>query len=267
MTKLGQNFLTSKNIVEKIIKAADIKPTDVILETGPGKGILTEALLKKAKKVIAVEKDPLLVDFLKQKFSNAKNLELIHGDILKIDHWKLIENCKLKIKNFKIVANIPYYITSHFLRKFLEAENQPELMVLMVQKEVAERIIAKPPKMNLLALSVQVYGQPKIITKVSKNHFSPQPKVDSAIIKISNISRDFFNVRSSTSNSLEKRFFEIVKKGFAHKRKTLKNNLNLSKTEFLTKALKKRGLSEKARAQELSLEGWKSITGATFGTV
>ena len=227
MTKLGQNFLKSKSIVDKIIQTADLKKSDTVLEVGPGRGILTEELIKHADKVLAVEKDKELVEVLKEKFSaeggsayggkDCDNLEIISGDILKIDHWKLFENYKLKIKNFKIVANIPYYITSYFLRKFLETEHQPTTMVLMVQKEVAERIMAKPPKMNLLAISVQVYGEPKIIAPVSKGHFSPSPKVDSAIIKISNISHKFFNEGSSTSFIDEKDFFELVKKGFSQK--------------------------------------------------
>ena len=252
---LGQNFLTSKKIVEEIIKTADIEPNDVVLEVGPGKGILTEALVKKVHpvrngisngtgKVIAVEKDKRMVEFLQEKFKNNKNLKIIHGDILKITRYPL------PVTRYKIVANIPYYITSRFLRTFLENPPigaQPSKMVLMVQKEVAERITSG--KESILSISVKIYGQPKIIKKVSAKYFSPQPKVDSAILLIDNISKDFCR------DINEKKFFELVKKGFSSKRKMLKNNLKMSDTECWTKC----GISEKARAEDLSPENWKCL--------
>lgn len=251
MTKLGQHFLKSEKIVDKIIEAAEIKKSDVILEIGPGRGVLTEALLKKSKKVISIEKDEQLVEYLKEKFKDCKNLELIHDDILKINPFD-----KLRVKNYKVVANIPYYITGAILKKFLSNEYQPSLMVLMVQKEVAKRIVAKPPQMSVLSVSVQAYGQPKIISYVPKGHFSPPPKVDSAIIKIENISKDFFNQlsRLNLDSSIEKAFFGMAKKGFSHKRKMLKNNLNISE-----ETLKKCGISTKCRAQELGLEDWGKL--------
>ncbi|MCX6731485.1 MAG: 16S rRNA (adenine(1518)-N(6)/adenine(1519)-N(6))-dimethyltransferase RsmA, partial [Candidatus Parcubacteria bacterium] len=196
---LGQNFLTSQKIIDEIIKAADIKPNDIILEVGPGKGILTEALLKTGAKIIAVEKDKRFVDFLREKFSGVKNLKIIHNDILKSQ----ISN--LKSQKYKIVANIPYYITSRFLRNFLQSDFQPVLMVLMVQKEVAKRIISG--KESILSISVKVYGQPKIIKIVPARYFHPKPKVDSAILLIDNISKDFFR------NLTETRFFGLIKKG------------------------------------------------------
>jgi len=240
---LGQNFLKSKKIAEEIVKAADIKPNDVVLEVGPGKGILTEELVKRAGRVIAVEKDGRLVDFLREKFKNIKNLKIIHNDILKITRYAL------PITRYKIVANIPYYITSHFLRKFLESDFQPFLMVLMVQKEVAERIVARDKKESILSISVKVYGQPKIIKIVPAHYFSPKPKVDSAILRIDNISKKFFK------NDTETSFFGLVKKGFSSKRKMLKNNLNLSNTECLTRC----GIPEKSRAEDLSLENWRYL--------
>ncbi|MBI4692057.1 MAG: ribosomal RNA small subunit methyltransferase A [Candidatus Terrybacteria bacterium] len=250
---LGQNFLKSKKIVNEIIKAADLKPDDVILEVGPGKGILTEALLEKVPqgKVIAVEKDKRLVELLAQKFRHSKNLFLVYQDILKIDICKLIENCKLKIENYKVVANIPYYITSRFLRIFLQSNFQPTKMVLMIQKEVAERIMAKNKKESILSISVKAYGQPKIIKKVPARYFSPQPKVDSAILLIDNISKDFFR------DIDEQKFFEIVKKGFSQKRKLLKNNLKMLDIGGLTRC----GVGEKVRAEDLSLENWKCLAG------
>ncbi len=246
MAKLGQHFLKSEKIINQIVEAAEIKKDDVVLEIGPGRGILTEALLKNAGTVIAIEKDKDLFDFLQSKFRDAKNFELINDDILKIN----VSRFKIQDLRFKIVANIPYYITGAILRKFLSSENQPSLMVLMVQKEVAQRIVAKPPQMSMLSLSVRAYGRPKIAGHVPKGHFSPPPKVDSAIIKIENISKDFF-IKNKIN---EEKFFGFVSRGFSHKRKMLKNNLGISEDE-----IKKTGLSEKARAQELNLEDWEKL--------
>jgi 16S rRNA (adenine1518-N6/adenine1519-N6)-dimethyltransferase len=244
---LGQNFLTSRKIVEEIISAADLKPDDVVLEVGPGKGILTEALLEKVSqgRVIAIEKDKRLVEYLRDKFKKQKNLEIIEGDILKFNFTRY----RLRVTGYKIVANIPYYITSRFLRSFLQSDFQPSKMVLMVQKEVAERIVAKNKKESILSISVKVYGQPKIIKKVPAEYFSPRPKVDSAILLIDNISKEFFKGID------EKKFFEIVRKGFSSKRKLLKNNLKLLDTECLTKC----GIPEKARAEDLSRESWQCL--------
>jgi len=239
---LGQNFLKSREITGEIIKAADLGQGDLVLEVGPGKGILTEALLKTGAKVIAVEKDARLVDFLQEKFKSAKNLKIIHGDILKLN-----PRYALPVTRYKIVANIPYYITSRFLKTFLQSDFQPFLMVLMAQKEVAERIINK--KGSLLSISVKVYGQPKIVKKVPASCFFPKPKVDSVILKIENISKNFF------IDTNEIKFFSLIKQGFSSKRKTLKNNLILSNTECLTEC----GIGEKARAEDLSLENWKCL--------
>ncbi len=216
---LGQNFLINKNILQKIIETANLKATDIILEIGPGIGTLTKELAQRVKKVIAVEKDKKMCEILKETLSDFKNIKIINGDILKI------ENCKLKIENYKVVANLPYYIASPVIRKFLEAENPPESMVLTLQKEVAQRICAKPPDMSLLSVSVQFYAVPKIIFYVSKNYFWPSPKVDSAIIKITPLSfrrGPSSAVRGRASNQL---FFKIVKAGFSQPRKQLAGNL------------------------------------------
>lgn len=255
---LGQHFLKNKKIARKIVEAADVKKSDTILEVGPGRGALTEILLQKAKKVIAVEKDKKLADFLMDKFKDNKNLEIVHYDILKFNP-KIFS---LKPDKYKIVANIPYYITSHFLRQFLESNCQPSLMALMVQKEVAERIIAKSAnrrsKESLLSISVKSYGQPKIIAKVSAKNFSPAPKVDSAIILIDRISKDFFR-----KNKIgEERFFRLLKLGFGHKRKLLKNNLRQmldTRCLTLTKGFQKCKIPALSRAEELSLENWKCL--------
>ena len=249
---LGQNFLKSEKIAEEIVEAGEVGPNDVVLEVGPGKGILTEKLLEKAKKVIAVEKDEQLAEFLKEKFKNNPKLEIIRGDILK---FSPMSRRDLDIGRYKIIANIPYYITSHLLRTFLESDYQPSLMVLMVQKEVAERIVAKGKLArrrggeSILSISVKTYGRPEIIRKVPAGYFSPAPKVDSAVIKISGISKNFFQ------NIGEKKFFEIVKKGFSQKRKMLINNLKAKKDDFTAC-----NIDKKARAENLSLEQWKCLT-------
>lgn len=183
---LGQHFLTNKKIIEDIVSAAQISKQNTILEVGPGRGVLTEALSIKAKKIIAVEKDKNLVQFLKERFKSKKNINIVEGDILKIRLDSGHSGANLgHLGRYKIVANIPYYITSRFLRLFLsQARLRPSLMVLMVQREVAERIVAKDKKESLLSLSVKAYGKPEIIKIVRKGNFSPPPKVDSAIIKI-----------------------------------------------------------------------------------
>ena len=231
---LGQNFLIDKNVLKKFIDSADIKPNDIILEVGPGIGTLTQELARWAGKVIAIEKDKKMCEILGETLKDFKNIKVINDDILKIVNWNFIENCKepygesacgrqMKIENYKVVANIPYYITSPMIRKFLEAEKKPDFMVLMLQKEVAQRICSKPPDMSLLSVSVQFYAEPKIISYVSKNCFWPSPKVDSAIIKITP-HRDPFS-DSAIRERVSDNFFKIVKAGFSQPRKQLVNNL------------------------------------------
>ena len=248
---LGQNFLKSEIALQKIIQAGEIKPDDVILEIGPGKGALTEKLLEKSQKVIAVEKDRELYEFLKNKFIKyieMHTLILVCEDVLKFD----TETYGLEPSAYKIIANIPYNITGAILKKFLTAKNQPESMVLMVQKEVAKRILAKDGKESIISISVKAYGKPKMVMKVPARYFSPAPKVDSAVIAIKNISRDLF-VQSSTLHKVEefeKKFWAIVKAGFAHKRKKLGGNL---KKVCQGKPL---ALLKDKRAEDLALEDW-----------
>ncbi len=236
---MGQNFLSDKKILAKILEAGEISPSDVVLEVGPGKGSLTELLASQAKKVIAVEKDARLAAWLKEH-KTWSNVEIISGDILKIPPYKL------PATSYKLVANIPYYITSRFLKTFLTAEHKPKTMALMVQYEVAKRITAGPGEMNLLALSVQAFGKPRIIAKVPSRYFRPRPKVDSAIIKISDISDKWFR-----DNGLrEEKLFFFLKKAFQQKRKMLSGSLGIKNlpVEY-----------QNARPQELSLEDWKEI--------
>ncbi|MFH1180958.1 MAG: 16S rRNA (adenine(1518)-N(6)/adenine(1519)-N(6))-dimethyltransferase RsmA [bacterium] len=247
--RLGQHFLADRMILAKIIKAAELEPGDVVLEIGPGIGTLTQELAKAVKKVLAVEKDSKMCQVLRELLENLdiKNVEIVQADIRTLES---------KIKDYKLVANLPYYIASPVIRKFLEAGNPPKLMVLMVQKEVAQRICAKPPNMNLLAVSVQFYSQPEIISYVSKKSFWPQPKVDSAIIKITpnlqNIQRTGLCV-----------FFNIVRAGFAHPRKQLINNLSTGLSIPRPQAqiwLQKNKILPEQRAETLTLKNWVNLT-------
>jgi len=246
---LGQNFLIDKNVLGKIIESAGIKPNEVILEVGPGIGTLTQELAKLAKKVIAVEKDKTMCEILKGTLKDYKNVKVINADILR---YKLQR--PKGYPGYKLIANIPYYLTSPLIRKFLECENPPQEMILMLQKEVAQRICAKPPDMSLLAASVQFYADAKIISYVSKNCFWPSPKVDSAIIKI--IPK---NVGCPTP---PEPFFKIVKAGFSQPRKQLAGNLSKSlklKREESESWLKKNNICPSQRAETLSVADWKNL--------
>lgn len=243
---LGQNFLKSQPALRKIVEAGEIKSTDTVLEIGPGKGALAEKLLEKARLVIAVEKDRELFEFLKIKFEKEiknKKLNLINNDILKYNIDK---------ENYKIIANIPYNITGAILKKFLTEKHQPACMVLMVQHEVAKRIIASDKKESILSVSVKAYGEPKMIMKVPARYFSPAPKVDSAIIAIKNISRKIFNENEINEDN----FWEIVKAGFAHKRKKLSSNLKKVAQNIKLSSIENLG---NKRAEELTLSDWISL--------
>lgn len=253
----GQNFLINSEVIKKIIKAADLQKDDIVLEVGPGLGILTEELVRQAKKVISVELDKKLFNFLKAKFAGIKNLELINDDILnlKSDTYKLIP------KTYKIVANLPYNITSHFLKKFLTAKNRPTEMTLLVQKEVAQRIFAPAGQMSLLSVSVQFYGQPKIIEIVGKENFWPKPEVDSAILKVAEILSQKA-VDKYLGEISERFFWQIVKIGYAARRKQLKNNLAAGlplPAKELEKLLKKANFDSKTRAQNLAVKDWLTL--------
>lgn len=257
---LGQHFLRCDWVASTLVKTADLGPDDTVLEIGPGTGILTRELAKSAGQVIAVEKDELLASKLRMELAGEKiyNVIVFEGDVLKLTKSDFVRISKsdfnsLNFNSLKIVANIPYYLTSRLLRLLLENRPWPALIVLTIQKEVAQRITAKPPHMNLLALSVQAFGRPEIIKTVPASCFWPKPKVDSAIIKISNISDAFF-----TKNAIDKAlFFEIVRRAFSQKRKLLTSSLRsyFGQHPVLTKA----GLPDKARPQELDLEQWAKL--------
>jgi 16S rRNA (adenine1518-N6/adenine1519-N6)-dimethyltransferase len=253
---MGQNFLKSKPALNMMCEAGEVGNKDIVLEIGPGKGALTEKLLEKAGRVIAIEKDRDLFEFLQEKFTDEiKNnkLILIEEDILDFN----LTTYYLLPATYKIIANIPYNITGAILKKFLSGDNQPERMVLLVQKEVAERIVARDGKESILSLSIKAYGTPKYIMKVSKRFFSPSPKVDSAIIAITNISKDNFASRAE-----ENRFFELVRAGFAHKRKVLRKNLEgvTKNSHKINEIFEKLGINGKARAEDITFEKWLEIT-------
>ncbi|MBL7150265.1 MAG: ribosomal RNA small subunit methyltransferase A [Candidatus Pacebacteria bacterium] len=250
---LGQNFLINKAVTKKIIKEARLQSKDIVLEIGPGIGTLTQEIAKKARLVIAVEKDLKMYDILKELLEcwDVKNVELVKEDILKFNPLTY----KLKAKSYKVVANLPYYIVSPVIRKFLESENSPKEMLLMVQKEVAQRICAKPPDMNLLSVSVQFYAEAKIISYVSKKSFWPKPKVDGAILRITQIHTD----KKTDSH----KFFRIVKAGFSQPRKQLANNLT-KKLELDKERIKswllKNNIQPTQRAETLTIKDWVNLT-------
>ena len=250
----GQVFLRSPAVANQIIKAAEIKPQDIILEIGPGTGFLTEKLLSAGAQIIAVEKDKELVEYLLQKFPSP-NLSLISADIRKLlrDNNSQLYNL-LSNKCYKVVGNIPYYLTSYLIRLLLQLPQKPQLIILMVQKEVAQRITASPPQMNLLAVLTQSQAEVQLITFVSRKAFWPRPKVDSAIIKLIPI-----------QNHLSSSFLRLVKAGFSHKRKYLITNISqqlslpVPKLQQIFLQLK---IPLQARAQELSLNQWKVLNQA-----
>ncbi len=268
---LGQNFLKSEVALQKIIEAGEIKQDDVILEIGPGRGALTKKLLASSCQLIAVEKDKELFDLLKEKFKE----EILSGQLILIcdDILNFNLSYKLLTKSYKLIANIPYNITGAILKKFLTEKQQPERMVLLVQHEVAKRIVARDNKESVLSISVKAYGEPKMIMKVEARYFSPAPKVDSAIISIKNISRKNFTSppapllakervaqKSSGPGEVnEENFWQIVKTGFAHKRKKLASNLkSLKYFKSMGQKEKLEKLGNK-RAEDLTLSDWISL--------
>jgi len=255
--RLGQHFLKDKKILLSIIAAADLQKNDHVLEIGPGKGVLTHELLERAGHVIAVEKDSSLAEALSLRFKDEitkGKLELIVGDIRNIDLKKL----GFSTRPFKLIANIPYYITGELLKTFLGGAIKPIQIVFLMQKEVAERILGKSTrgeKESILSISVKAYGSPRYIRTVSKKSFSPEPSVSSAILAIEEISD------KKLSGLKDKVFFEVVKTGFAQKRKFLKSNLKtLVPSEALDEAFNVLNIRDKARAEDISFEDWVGLT-------
>src|SRR3989344_2170350 len=250
---LGQNFLHSKGVVNTMLDAGAIDSHDIVVEAGPGKGILTQELLSCARQVSPIEKAPRLIFFLSLKFKKEiteGKLKLIQGDILAFDPAS--EN--LKPSGYKVVSNIPYYLTGQFLRYFLSHITPPSCLVLLLQKEVVQRIVARDGKESILSIAVKVYGTPRYVDKVSAKLFNPRPRVDSAILLISNISKKFFTTVD------ERRFFEILRLGFSQKRKMLLGNLSsIAPRERLVDIFKDLDIPEKARAENLAPSKWKGL--------
>jgi len=261
---LGQHFLHSSKALADIINAGEILPTDIIVEIGPGKGVLTRELLKKASRIIAIEKDSFLVSVLCTTFENeiaTGKLVLIEQDIRDFKPEECAELLSVtgdtsRSVSYKVIANIPYYITGFIIRAFLESKLPPALMVLLIQKEVAERIVAKDGKESILSISVKVFGEPKLISKVPKGAFNPPPTVDSAVLAISKIANNNFKDETERSH-----FFNVVKTGFASPRKTLTSNLKMKwSDEEVLNAITESSLDPKIRAERLHLEDWKMIS-------
>lgn len=252
---LGQHFLRSKKALLQIVESASITKNDIVLEIGPGEGVLTEQLLALASKVIAIEKDSELIPMLQEKFHSYiydGQLEIIENDALNFDPTILTF---YKDLNYKLVANIPYYITGAIIEKYLSADKQPTSMVLLMQKEVAERIIARDGKESILSIAVKVYGKPKIVAKVPPGAFTPPPTVDSAILLIENINRYFF------SDINEKLFFEVLKFIFGKKRKQIGGTLAdfLNDKGFARDILYKTNIDPKTRPEDINLNKWKEL--------
>lgn len=276
----GQNFLLDEHVIFEMVKAGKVTKDDLVVEIGPGFGVLTKELVHTSKQLLAIELDQKLADYLHKNLANDANLQIIHGDALSAetfhtlvqwlgghlnvgvpadvkspDYQKTLEKLDLR---YKLIANLPYQITSRILRQFLESFPRPSMMVVMVQKEVAERMMAEPGQMSLLALSVQAYSQVRLVQQVPASSFFPQPKVDSAVVHC-DVSKP--NPRYWALDLQERAiFWQLAHAGFASKRKQLKNNLQSVFTQKtmteIAEMLKELGLKETCRAQELSIEQW-----------
>ena len=245
---LGQNFIVDRAALEQVVSAAEINAGDEVLEVGAGLGNLTRLLAQTAKRVVAVELDEKMILVLGDMLGSYQNVDIIHADILEVDLGELFNR-----PGYLVVANIPYYITSALLRHLLEAHQKPSRLVLTVQKEVAERICAKPGKYSLLALSVQVYGEPRVAARIPAGAFYPVPKVDSAVVRV-----DIYPQPLIPPEKIDA-FFRLAKAGFSQKRKTLRNALAGGMGWGKEKAgeiLQAAEIDPQRRAQTLSIEEW-----------
>jgi 16S rRNA (adenine1518-N6/adenine1519-N6)-dimethyltransferase len=237
LKKFGQNFLHNKEILSKIVEAAGIGLEDTVLEIGPGLGSLTRALLSKTKNVIAIEKDVRLIDKL-----SKLDIKLINQDVL---------DYEIELNDYKVVANLPYYITLPIIRKFIESNNYPSTMTLLIQKEVAQKICAD--KSSLPKIAIEFFAKSKILFYVSKDEFKPKPKVDGAVIHI-------YDIQQNVPSVDQEVFFKILKSGFQFKRKTIVNNLSKDFDKELVKDILNRAdISLSSRPEDLSLQHWINI--------
>jgi 16S rRNA (adenine1518-N6/adenine1519-N6)-dimethyltransferase len=251
---LGQNFLHDPNVLEKIVELADLSADATVLEIGPGTGNLTRILAREAARVIAVETDDRLLPLLQKEFETQPQVQIVHADILQANLRELMGDTP-----FIVVANLPYYITSAILRYMLEGQPKPQRIVITVQREVAERLVAEPGDMSILAVSVQFYGAVRMMMRLNPASFWPRPEVESAVARIDVYDQPQVDVPS------EKLFFQVVRAGFGQKRKQLRNSLSaglpFSKTE-IDQLLEQVGIDPQRRAETLSLDEWAALTRA-----
>lgn len=252
---LGQHFLVDGRVLKRIVAAAELTPEDTVIEVGPGLGILTQELVQGAGRVVAIEADGEMVSALRQLAARSPNLTVVHGDVMQNDPVSLLASPGAGgvPASYKVVANIPYYITSAVLRHFLEASRQPTLMVVMVQKEVGKAIVAQPGDMSLLAVSIQFYGKPSIAARVPARSFYPPPKVDSVILRVDVYQKPPVDVPSSRA------FFDTVRAGFSAPRKQLRNSLAHGLaigTQTAADLLQRASIDPRRRAETLSVEEW-----------
>ncbi|MCL4804416.1 MAG: ribosomal RNA small subunit methyltransferase A [Anaerolineae bacterium] len=254
---LGQNFLYDEGLLARIVAEAGLSPDDTVLEIGPGLGALTRQLALVAGRVVAVELDDRLLPVLRYELEPFANIEIVHGDILAFDPAAWFDG------PFVVVANVPYYITGAILRHLLDGRPRPRRLVLTVQREVADRLVARPPDMSLPAVSVQYYGSARVVTSVKAGAFWPRPEVDSAVIRVDVEERFWEEGREEREKGGkgEEAFFRVVRAGFGEKRKQLKNNLRrlgLS-DEAIAAALEAAGIDGRRRAETVSVEEWEKL--------
>ena len=249
---LGQHFLIDQDVLIAIAESAELTTSDTVLEIGPGHGVLTKELTKRAKNVVAIEIDGQLAETLSSKLGHPKNLNVINGDARSVELPELIGS----MNQYKVLANLPYYAATFIIRRFLEAVIKPSLMVVMVQKEVADSMIGKPGKMSLLGSSVQFYGFPRIISLVPSEAFYPKPKVTSAVIRIDLFSNPKVKIDDSSQ------FFKLVSAGFSAPRKQILNSLSLGlkeSRESVSEILTLSGISGNRRPSTLSIRDWELL--------
>jgi len=254
--KLGQNFLADPVALGRIVAAAELSSDDLVVEVGAGVGTLTRLLAEHAGRVVALELDNGLVGILREELADLANVEIRHGDVLKFSA------AEFPNQGFKVIGNLPYYITSAVLRHFLEKVPRPKLMVVTVQREVADRIVARPGQMSILAVSVQFYGQPRIVARVPAGAFYPVPTVDSAVVRIDMGEGSAVSLGETIDDA---RFFRVVRAGFSQKRKTLRNSLSggLALSPAAVGALLEvAAVDARRRAETLSLEEWARVASA-----
>jgi 16S rRNA (adenine1518-N6/adenine1519-N6)-dimethyltransferase len=249
---LGQNFLVDRRVLGKIVDAADLSTDDVVLEIGPGRGFLTKALAERAGRVVAVEMDIDLVQHLREKLAEFRNVEIVQGDGREVDLGALVSPQLA----YKVVANLPYYAATPIVRRFLEAEHKPTMLVVMLQREVAREMTAQPGKMGILSVATQLYGKPRIVTSVPPRAFRPAPNVKSAVVRI-----DVYETPAVAFESPGE-FFRVVKAGFSAPRKQIRNNLKRGldiDSDMAVALLSEAGIDPTRRAQTLNLDEWSRL--------